>query len=353
MDEMTIGRTSDPAKDDQQPSTNEAETEETIPEKVIETEVEDDTSEKTDNTVEAEEELEMNNVELMIKQIRKSTNVVSTRNCKGLKNLGNTCYMNSVLQCLAATIEPDIRQYLKPSNCTEELGMLLNQLRSHVPSMTSCISPNRFKMSIDSVFPQYRGSRQHDAHEFLIALLSMAKEDVSPIAGSICSFLTCNGCKYTTQSSFPFSSLDADIPSNKSSVTLMNCLEETFVEELIADGWSCSNCGKQAGARKETFLKQTPSLLIVQLKRFKYKHPGYIKDKCLVSLPQLLTLGSEKYYTQAIVDHSGSLRSGHYTARVKYGDVWLKVDDAKVSRVEAMEWNSSSAYLIFLCHVAK
>ena len=181
----------------------------------------------------------------------------------------------------------------------------------------------------------------------------MVKEDISPIAGTVCSFLTCNSCKHTPQSSFPFSSLDADIPQNKSSVTLMNCLEETFVEELIADGWNCSNCGKQAGARKETFLERTPSLLIIQLKRFKFNHPRYIKDKCLIALPQSLTLGSENYCTQAIVDHRGSLRSGHYTARVKYGEEWLKFDDFKVNRIEEMEWNSSSAYMIFLRHVAK
>ena len=31
----------------------------------------------------------------------------------------------------------------------------------------------------------------------------------------------------------------------------------------------------------------------------------------------------------------------------------IGIDFALGSKIEAMEWNSSSAYLIFLCHVAK
>ena len=48
-----------------------------------------------------------------------------------------------------------------------------------------------------------------------------------------------------------------------------------------------------------------------------------------------------------LTGHNGKI------SRVRYGDEWLKFDDFKVNRIEAMEWNSRSAYLIFLRHVVK
>jgi ubiquitin carboxyl-terminal hydrolase 8 len=126
----------------------------------------------------------------------------------GLKNLGNTCYMNSTIQCLSAAIP--FAKYFKsksslppllPLLCTDPPPLTDGHYRKDINTVNPLgtkghlanavaelirmlwaqqyvfLSPVTFREQICRVASQFRGSEQHDAQEFLGFLLDGLHED--------------------------------------------------------------------------------------------------------------------------------------------------------------------------------
>ena len=110
----------------------------------------------------------------------------------GLRNLGNSCYMNSVLQCLIATA-PLARYilhsyYLDDINKTNPLGTggriaeelaILTRV-AHSGNYRS-VSPYEFKRTIGRFAPEFGGTKQQDSQEFLLVLLDQFHEDTNRV----------------------------------------------------------------------------------------------------------------------------------------------------------------------------
>ncbi|XP_057975187.1 ubiquitin carboxyl-terminal hydrolase 8-like [Malania oleifera] len=109
----------------------------------------------------------------------------------GLQNLGNTCFMNSAIQCLAHTtklVDYFFGDYRKDINYENPLGMrgelalafgdLLRKL--WVPGAAP-VAPRMFKLKLASFAPQFSGFNQHDSQEFLAFLLDGLHEDLNRV----------------------------------------------------------------------------------------------------------------------------------------------------------------------------
>ncbi|KAI8379734.1 uncharacterized protein BYT42DRAFT_532706 [Radiomyces spectabilis] len=110
----------------------------------------------------------------------------------GLSNLGNTCFMNSALQCLSNT--PQLTAWFLAGNDKKDLnrdnplgmqgqvaeayGNLIAKLWS---GHTASVAPRDFKYTIGRFNHAFNGYQQHDSQELLAFLLDGLHEDLNRI----------------------------------------------------------------------------------------------------------------------------------------------------------------------------
>ena len=113
----------------------------------------------------------------------------------GFRNLGNSCYMNSVLQCLLATAP--LAKYILDSVYVEDInktnplgtgGRIAEELAvltrvAHSGNYRS-VSPFDFKRTIGRFAPEFGGTKQQDSQEFLLVLLDQFHEDTNRVGTS-------------------------------------------------------------------------------------------------------------------------------------------------------------------------
>ena len=111
----------------------------------------------------------------------------------GLSNLGNSCYMNSSLQCFFAIKELTNyffnyfkEDHLNKNNILGTGGILtiayINLLLNiNITTNNKFFSPKTFKIILGMCSKKYEGNEQEDAHEFITYLLDMMHEDLNRV----------------------------------------------------------------------------------------------------------------------------------------------------------------------------
>ncbi|EGG12365.1 ubiquitin-specific protease [Melampsora larici-populina 98AG31] len=263
----------------------------------------------------------------------------------GLKNLGNTCYMNSTLQCISATIplarffkDGSYKRCINRVNPLGTKGALAETVAELVRMMWSAqytfVSPTIFREAICRFAPQFRGSDQHDAQEFLGFLLDGLHEDLNLVThkpapiemssareaelealptqlasareweiykrrdnsvivelfqGQYRSRLQCLTCGTTSTTYNTFMYLSLPIPTGRgmSKVSLTQCLDAFLKEEIMEkdDAWNCPKCKTRRKATKRLSIARLPPILLIHLKRFSFKGPFSDKLEAFVQYP--------------------------------------------------------------------
>lgn len=328
----------------------------------------------------------------------------------GLRNLGNTCFMNSILQCLSNTSE--LRDYCLRNghitdfnnNCRSNTALIEEFAKLTQSLWTSAnnepISPSEFRNQVQRCAPKFVGCNQQDAQEFLRFLLDglhnevnrvtvcpkvsvqdfdhladdekgrrmwnmyLAREDskvVDLFVGQLKSSLTCTACGFRSTVFDPFWDLSIPIAQKISGeVTLKDCLR-LFTKEDVLDGEerpTCTKCKARRKCTKRFSIQKFPQVLVLHLKRFSDSNVRASKLSTYVNFPlkdlDLREFASEPserpvYNLYAVSNHSGNALGGHYTAYCKNPALgeWYSYNDSRVSPMSSSQVRSSNAYVLF------
>ncbi|KAK7839108.1 ubiquitin carboxyl-terminal hydrolase 8 [Quercus suber] len=123
--------------------------------------------------------------------VRANSGEAGSLGLAGLQNLGNTCFMNSSLQCLAHTpklVDYFLGDYGREINHDNPLGMdgeialaFGDLLRKLWAPGAAPVAPRLFKSKLARFAPQFSGYNQHDSQELLAFLLDGLHEDLNRV----------------------------------------------------------------------------------------------------------------------------------------------------------------------------
>jgi len=320
----------------------------------------------------------------------------------GITNLGNTCFMNSIIQCINAN--RDLSDFFTNYNNENENKNTLEiklvkewiVLSTSLYSKNAVVTPESFHqtiqlLSINKNNDTFSGYNQNDSQEFLQFLLEnlhtgLSKEVNMNVNGTALNELdnmaikalnnwkvyfkndysqiidiyygqfyskisSLDNINFKTESYDPFSNISLGIP-DKETINIYDCFDNFCNKENIDFKINADDTNKYI---KKLNIWRFPEHLIIFFKRF--NNHG-VKITKIIDFP-IDNLNLNKYcvgYDQndsiynlyAVSNHEGNLFGGHYWAYTKNADNnWYKFNDKYVTLANKSDLINENAYCLF------
>ena len=319
----------------------------------------------------------------------------------GFHNIGNTCYLNTSLQCLIHTY-PLTKYFL--SNNFDNKNILVNEfikLISVINDENCTISPNSL---IKSVMKRGHEKKmdikfllQNDVQEFLIFFIDELHEEIKKnvtmtITGRVLndtdkmalksmkswnSFFKNNYSKIIelfygqtvsiikvnnivkSENYGPLCFFSLPIPINliNKTINIYDCFDLFCKTELLSgdNQWKCDKTNKYYDAEQITKIWKYPQIMIINLKRFDFNQNKInvnidfpIKNLNLSNFCIGYNNNKSIYDLYAICNHRGSLNNGHYYAYCKHkNNKWYNFNDSDIKEIKEESLITNKAYCLF------
>jgi ubiquitin C-terminal hydrolase len=313
-----------------------------------------------------------------------------------LMNLGNTCYANSVMQCMYACKK--IRTFFLEHTHTHTgvVGAVCELFHAMGNKATNdALAPRDFLRACQSSFKKAMHIyEQNDAQEFYVMLLDSVTKGMQPcpqpplnmhmtdrgknssapslvrrldeawikchkdqdmllasyVDGQSIHQMKCTACQYICHNYECFNTLSLDVCGKRGEMP--DLLRHTMEPELLED-WKCDECGNRALNRKSQKFWRLPEMLVMCLKKYDNTMRKHHTDG-LTSLQDTLDMSAWSLYDQssiytlrACVCHSGSSQYGHYYALTKTKSQWLLYNDHMSCPVNNVQDHIHDVYILF------
>lgn len=327
---------------------------------------------------------------------------------KGLQNLGNSCFANSILQALVYTpalvrmlakeVEEEYHQNHNARNSwrggstgtpfclTCRLDSLAKAIWSTDGGNGAYISPKGIAAEVRKICPSMRNGHQEDAHEFFRYCIDKLQTETlrsqnalrAPHSvretswvhkvwgGRLRSRVHCFSCKHNSDTFDTFMDLSLDLDQRTESVA--EALRGFNKRDKLSgkNKYKCESCKKLVDAEKYMEVVKPPQILSIHLKRFTplgKKITARINPDAQITLRGDFADGANGvvYDLYAATLHmGGGPHVGHYTALVKgppgrggNEGGWFEADDSSVPRAGTPGRNPGDTQNVYLLHYVR